>query len=145
MGRGAPTCWHWDDVSQLQVPDWEVDDGGILLPEEVVLGDALHVEDQIGGQLCQREPPPAHLDVVVRALAVKLVEQLKYGHLQASRWRSSASSTSRKVAQAEQAPRQEERADLSGYKGTGPVSMSANEWHMRGRKKRVAKETVWVR
>lgn len=81
---GQLTGWDGDDVSQLQVPDWEVDDGRVLLPEEVVLGEALHVQHQVVGQPRQPIPPPARLYVIVDAHAVKLAQQLKDGHLRQS-------------------------------------------------------------
>lgn len=75
------TCWDRDNISQLQVPDGEVDNGGVLLPEEVVLGEALHVQHQVGRQPRQPVPPPPGFDVIVDARAVKFAQQLKDGHL----------------------------------------------------------------
>ncbi len=79
--QGGLTFGDWDNVSKLQISDWEVDDGGVLLPEEVVLGEALHVQHQVGGQPRQPVPPPPGLYVIVYAPAVKLPQQLKDGHL----------------------------------------------------------------
>ena len=80
--QAARTLRNGDDVSELQVPDREVDNGGVLLPEEVVLGEALEVQHQIGRQARQAVPSPAILDVIVHLAPVKFVQQLKDGNLQ---------------------------------------------------------------
>lgn len=74
-----------DDVSELQISDREVDNGRVLLPEEVVLGEALEVQHQIGRQARQAVPSPAMLDVIVHFAPVKFVQQLKDGNLQMQR------------------------------------------------------------
>lgn len=38
-------------VPKLQVLDWKVDNGWVLLHKEVVFGEALDVEHHVGGQL----------------------------------------------------------------------------------------------
>lgn len=43
-------------VCNNHLRDGEVDNGGVLLHKEVVLGEPLNAEDEIGGQLEQLEP-----------------------------------------------------------------------------------------
>lgn len=83
--QAARTLRNGDDVSELQISDGEVDDGGVLLPEEVVLGEALEVQHQVGRQARQPIPAPAVLDIVVHSAPVKLVQQLKDGNLRSIR------------------------------------------------------------
>ena len=61
-------------VSCLQVEalDREVDDAGVLLPEEVVLVEPAHVQHEVVGQAGQPVAPAAQPDVVVQCLAVEL-------------------------------------------------------------------------
>ena len=84
----GPTLRNGDDVSELQVSDGEVHDGGVLLPEEVVLGEALEVQHQVGRQARQAVPAPPVLDVIVHPAPVKLVQQLKDGDLRSSQQQS---------------------------------------------------------
>ena len=79
--EAAHTLGNGNNIPELQIPDREIDDGGILLPEEVVLGEALEVQHQVGGQARQAVPPPPHLDVIVHPAAVELVQQLEDGDL----------------------------------------------------------------
>lgn len=76
-----PTCRNRHYVPKLQVLHWEVDNGWVLLHKEVVLGEALDVEHHVGGQLGQAEPPPPSFNVVAGVLPVKLLQQVKDGHL----------------------------------------------------------------
>ena len=39
--RGWLTLWHRNNVTHLEILDRKVDDGGVLLDEEIVLGEAL--------------------------------------------------------------------------------------------------------
>ena len=89
--QAARTLRNGDDVSELQIPDGEVDDGGVLLPEEVVLGEALEVQHQVGWQASQLVPAPPVLDVVVHPAPVKLAQQLKNRDLCSSREQSASS------------------------------------------------------
>ena len=75
------TIRNWHHISELQVLDREVDNGGVLLHKEVVLGEALDVQHHVGGQLCDAEAPPACLDVIASLLVVELPQQVKDGYL----------------------------------------------------------------
>lgn len=73
--------WCGDDVMQLQVLDWEVYDGGVLVDEEVVLGEALEVHAEVQRQAGDPEAPSACLDVVHDSLTVVLVQDVEDGDL----------------------------------------------------------------
>ena len=75
------TVRDWDYIPKLQIFDGEVDNGGVLLHKEVVLGEALDVQNQVGRQLGEAESSPACLDVVAGLLVVELPQQVKDGHL----------------------------------------------------------------
>mmetsp|Transcript_4482 Transcript_4482/g.9642 ORF Transcript_4482/g.9642 Transcript_4482/m.9642 type:complete len:250 (+) Transcript_4482:1074-1823(+) len=69
------------DVPQLQVLDREVDDGRVLLHEEVVLGEALHVQAQVSGQSRDLEAAAPRPDVIAHTHAVKLAHDVEDGDL----------------------------------------------------------------
>ena len=83
VGGGGGTFWDRYNVTELQILHREVHDGGILLNEEVVLGEALEVEHHEARKPLQRVPPPPTLDVIMHSGAIKFVQQLKNGHLHA--------------------------------------------------------------
>lgn len=56
-------------------------DGRILFYEEAVLGEPLHVEDQISRQLRDSEALPAGLHVLGHSVAVVLLDDLEEGDL----------------------------------------------------------------
>ncbi len=68
-------------VPQLQVLDREVDERGVLLGEEVVVGEAAHVQGEEGRQARDAEGAAAGLDVVGDDAAVVLGQDGKDGHL----------------------------------------------------------------
>lgn len=78
----ARTFGDRDDVLQLQVLDWEVDDGRVLLREVAVVYEALHMQHQVLRQLCNAVLPPAQLYVIVDSLPIKLLQELVDRHLQ---------------------------------------------------------------
>ena len=75
------TTWDRHNVPKLQILDRKVDNGWVLLHKEVVFGEALDVEHHVGGQLGQAEPPPPSFYVITGVLPIKLLQQVKYGHL----------------------------------------------------------------
>lgn len=78
----ARTFGDRDDVLQLQVLDWEVDDGRVLLREVAVVNEALHMQHQVLRQLGDAVLPPAQLYVIVHSLPIKLLQELVDRHLQ---------------------------------------------------------------
>mmetsp|Transcript_2777 Transcript_2777/g.4677 ORF Transcript_2777/g.4677 Transcript_2777/m.4677 type:complete len:312 (+) Transcript_2777:303-1238(+) len=70
-----------DDVSELEILDGEVDNGRVLLHEEVVLREPLRVQNQVPGQFGELEAPAAQLDVVHDHDVVELLQDLVELHL----------------------------------------------------------------
>lgn len=56
--------WNGNHVLQLQILDWEVDNRGVFLDEEIVLGEALDVHNHVLGQLREQKLSATHFDVV---------------------------------------------------------------------------------
>lgn len=79
------TSWHRQCLPQVQVFHREGHQGGVLLNEEVILGEPLELQCQVVRQARHPEPPPPLPDVVVDGVAVKLRQQCKNGHLQGHR------------------------------------------------------------
>lgn len=75
-------------LAQVDVLDGEVDDGGVLLDEKGVLGEALDVQDQVRGQGGQLEPLERRVlvgAVLLLAGAVELGQDREQGHLHGAR------------------------------------------------------------
>ena len=77
----VPTFWNRDDVLQLQILDWEIHDGGVLLSEVAVVDEALDMQDQVLRQLCDAVSSSALFNVIMHPLPIKFFQELIYWHL----------------------------------------------------------------